>query len=860
MQKQLKLFISLLFASQIMFAQQTKSFVGQEIEAYGSNVALNKMLSAFKVFSIDSKTLKAHASTGTTSHFVLSLENSKSFDTYLVPSDVRAENYRAFAEGPDGVKELPKSEVITYQGTTTDGAQIAMTINDGFIYGKYMYADVTYYIEPLSRFVPNCPADLFLFYKVSDVKPDNTHKCGASEVQDKKKELIHGTENEAASERNLAPAGCLNVSLGIASDFSMFTLYSNTTNISNHSAAVVNDINTDYDNDFNRLIKFNILTEFFVTTSSSCAETYWKSTNDNPTAGQITAGKLLGQFASWATGGSASCLPGTFSGYDLGALWTDLNITNDAPAFDPNVIGLAYVGGVCTSNAKFQLLEDFAAVGATMRCMVSHETGHNFNCNHDASGSTTIMAPFVSTTTSWSGLSIGSLNVWDISAFCTTGASALTSGTPIAAFALNAKYCKNEAIALNNRDARNPTSWSWSMPSGSPASAATANSSTTYATAGIYNISHTATNAFACPVGGSSNTLTKMVNIINFDPPTATCPINSTNTSTTGNFLLGPYRVELVDLNAATDQASVDGAAYLNNVCNQYATLVVQNGNVLSVDVNTFNTQTIRAYIDYDNDGAYAVPSEQIMNITVPANGGTITTVTSTFNVPSTAQVNKILRLRVTTGTSNPCTTPAFGQVEDYGVLIPNAVLPISLLSFTGKYSKGRTLLNWVTASEQNNDRFEVERSWDGKNFEKIGYRTGHGSTPISQTYNFSDVEVSKYPQANVAYYRLKQIDFDGQFTYTQIVPVTLFRENKEVTSIFPNPTNDVLNVELSATTEDFTVEIFDLTGKLLSSQIGAPSESQIIKIDISSFPKNIYVLKISTKDRIICSERVVKM
>ena len=349
-------------------------------------------------------------------------------------------------------------------------------------------------------------------------------------------------------------------------------------------------------------------------------------------------------------------------------------------------------------------------------------------------------------------------------------------------------------------------------------------------------------------------------------PTAASCtPIVSTGPD---SYNMGVMRVQLGTIdyntgNAETDynsSTSIANTGFLDRWCVN-TPLSPNTAYTLTATVPTSNPQRVKAFIDYNNDGSFT--GAEIL--ATSASSGTGTLLTIAFTTPNTGVTwGTPLRLRIIgefggNTISGPCYVPQYGQVEDYSVTI-SIPTPISLLSFTGKYSKGRTLLNWVTASEQNNDRFEVERSWDGKNFEKIGYRTGHGSTPISQTYNFSDVEVSKYPQANVAYYRLKQIDFDGQFTYTQIVPVTLFRENKEVTSIFPNPTNDIINVELSATTEDFTVEIFDLTGKLLSSQIGAPSESQIIKIDISSFPKNIYVLKISTKDRIICSERVVRM
>ncbi len=347
-----------------------------------------------------------------------------------------------------------------------------------------------------------------------------------------------------------------------------------------------------------------------------------------------------------------------------------------------------------------------------------------------------------------------------------------------------------------------------------------------------------------------------------FAVPAAACAVGTTDMN--NNFGMGIRRVQLQSINYSTGHSNDDrretaGNAYLDRWCVN-TPLAPNTGYTMTVTVGTANPERVAAYIDYNNDGDFLDAGEAIGTSTSGTGARTVA-----FTTPNSgATWATPLRLRIISDfvgntISSACYSPLYGQVEDYSVSI-SSPLPITLVSFTGKHAKGRTLLNWVTASETSNDYFDVERSWDGRNFEKIGRRTGHGTTFETQNYNFSDVEVSKYQQANVAYYRLRQVDTDGQFEYSSVIPVTLFRDSKEILAIYPNPTTDFVSVDLGSISENFTVEVFDLTGKQVSFQEGSPSEAQTIVVNISNLAKNIYVLRISTKDKILCSERIVKM
>src|SRR5690606_38659659 len=113
-----------------------------------------------------------------------------------------------------------------------------------------------------------------------------------------------------------------------------------------------------------------------------------------------------------------------------------------------------------------------------------------------------------------------------------------------------------------------------------------------------------------------------------------------------------------------------------------------------------------------------------------------------------------------------------------------NNVLPIQLLSFTAKPIDNKEVLTqWTTATETNNDFFTVERSVDALNFKEIGTVNGAGNSNNAIKYRFSD----KNPFAGTSYYRLKQTDFDGKFSYSEIESVFISNSRLAINSIYKN-------------------------------------------------------------------------
>lgn len=149
--------------------------------------------------------------------------------------------------------------------------------------------------------------------------------------------------------------------------------------------------------------------------------------------------------------------------------------------------------------------------------------------------------------------------------------------------------------------------------------------------------------------------------------------------------------------------------------------------------------------------------------------------------------------------------------------------LPVELISFEAQLTDKGVLLEWSTASEINNDYFEVERSSDGIHFSSIGTLSGSGTTNELIQYGFTDDN----PFYGISYYRLVQYDYDGTQAIFEAIIVNNDQYQKGIQlRLFPNPTNQHnINVRIASGDENTPVQlmIFDLTGHLIHSQMLQP-------------------------------------
>lgn len=145
-----------------------------------------------------------------------------------------------------------------------------------------------------------------------------------------------------------------------------------------------------------------------------------------------------------------------------------------------------------------------------------------------------------------------------------------------------------------------------------------------------------------------------------------------------------------------------------------------------------------------------------------------------------------------------------------------NVTTPVKLVSFTGKAINTDAVLTWITSSETNNKGFEVLRSVDGTNFTKIDFVKGMGTTNMVTKYSFVDHNV--FSSTTTVYYKLRQVDFDGESVITDQIVVSTLQHDNNLITVYPNPFKTELTIELiSNTSGQAKVELIDLSGRIVS-------------------------------------------
>lgn len=151
---------------------------------------------------------------------------------------------------------------------------------------------------------------------------------------------------------------------------------------------------------------------------------------------------------------------------------------------------------------------------------------------------------------------------------------------------------------------------------------------------------------------------------------------------------------------------------------------------------------------------------------------------------------------------------------------IPGSPLPVVLTAFTATAVQNRDAqLSWTTASEENSAFFDVERSFDGSTFAKVGQLAARGTTTAASTYAFTDANVAARATGAV-YYRLRQVDLDGKATYSPVRTVSFTKVASLTLSLYPNPAQSATTLDLSQlpTTGTYQVQLLDATGRLVRS------------------------------------------
>lgn len=231
-----------------------------------------------------------------------------------------------------------------------------------------------------------------------------------------------------------------------------------------------------------------------------------------------------------------------------------------------------------------------------------------------------------------------------------------------------------------------------------------------------------------------------------------------------------------------------------------------QSDNIwISESINISGYSTISIFISIRAEGnmecATCGTGQDLFNAEYQIDGGTWTNFLSVCGLQNgDSQIGCVdvgtgntLRIRVLLGNQADDEEYYFDDIFVYEDIC-SVVLPIELISFNGdhNYDTGMNELNWITASEANNDKFEIYSSIDGEYWEMIGEIKGAGNSTTEQVYRFKH-----RPTSSLTYYKIKQVDYNGLFKYTNIISIS--RQDDKVINV---KYYDVLGKELQSEPE----------------------------------------------------------
>jgi len=169
--------------------------------------------------------------------------------------------------------------------------------------------------------------------------------------------------------------------------------------------------------------------------------------------------------------------------------------------------------------------------------------------------------------------------------------------------------------------------------------------------------------------------------------------------------------------------------------------------------------------------------------------------------------------------------------------------LPVELISFTAGQEQNGVKLKWSTASEKNNSHFEIQKSNDGKEFETVGIVQGNGNSSSIIEYEFMDYS----NHGHVSYYRLKQLDFDGQFEFSDVVKVQFSTRLFNI-NIHPNPASNVIYINFDEVVGATTIQFVNAKGQIVKKE--TVKEANQLELNIADLPLGYYQILIWSKTK----------
>lgn len=180
-------------------------------------------------------------------------------------------------------------------------------------------------------------------------------------------------------------------------------------------------------------------------------------------------------------------------------------------------------------------------------------------------------------------------------------------------------------------------------------------------------------------------------------------------------------------------------------------------------------------------------------------------------------------------------------EVSDF-----SAPFPVEWLGFEAKLTLNGVGLEWETASEFNRDYFEVERSYDTLDWQTIGIVQATGSQNRMSHYEFKDGEIP----AGKTYYRIREVDFDGHYSFSEVLEVSLFEGEENSWQIFPNPTTGRISLvpRFDMTQRARRIVVQDMRGATVMEENNPEWSSNHYSLDLHELPAGIYIVRVASE------------
>jgi hypothetical protein len=420
----------------------------------------------------------------------------------------------------------------------------------------------------------------------------------------------------------------------------------------------------------------------------------------------------------------------------------------------------------------------------------------------------------------------------------------------VTASATPSTTCNNSTVTPMGGGA-STYAWSGGLTDNTPFVATTG--TTTYTVTGTDGIGCTATSTVSVTVNAASGMLASATsnqaqnqaddfNLSYYDP---SCNLIATVDDGAGGNILGLTTAAVnVDANAGVHNGQPFVRRwYQITPSNNVGVSAIVTLYIDQADFTNYNNTVASPYLPMPTSGNNSDPN--ITNIRITKNSDAGLGNTPEVITPTTINWN---------GNYWELTFPVtgFSQFRVHSANPGNTPLPATITKFNGRKLNSSDMLEWTTASEQNNAYFNLQHSTNGVDFKtiaKVNSKAQNGNSQTELNYGYEHTT----PSLGHNYYRLEQVDIDNQSTINAKIVDIIWGANGNTVSLYPNPTQDVLNIDLyTSKVQNTTVKVLDMSGRVVK-QIQARSEAGMstLSISLGELASGVYTVQVYENDKL---------